>query len=75
MTWQPIETAPKDGRRLLVMWPYWHGNAPGIAWYCGGSGGWDSDRCLTPIHENVAPERDPTHWMPLPEPPHTTEGK
>jgi uncharacterized protein DUF551 len=57
--WQPIETAPKDGRDLLlanigiVRLAFWD-EARGGQW-------------------SIWPGRDqffkPTHWMPLPEPP------
>ena len=65
--WQPIETAPKDGRVLLAYW----GDTPQFI-------GWDGEgwRVLMPpargmgfgIHGNFAPFQ-PTHWMPLPAPP------
>ena len=67
MTWQPIETAPKDGTRVLIYQPagmwrscnrgaridlaYWH--QPGNAEK---PGFW-------------MPTSRPTHWMPLPDPP------
>lgn len=63
--WQPIETAPKDGRFVLcyghggpvAMEPmkFYAGDAPGA-----GEWGW---------LEGDTPRRQPTHWMPLPEPP------
>ena len=71
--WQPIETAPKDGTRILIYQP---------------EGQWKSrrDRRLEYIdtaywHTPGNPEHPgywcayvlcvyrPTHWMPLPEPP------
>ena len=60
--WQPIETAPKDGHRLLMA-----GNNRGVAWvtiahwapYAG---------CVWNADEMKALQ-NPTHWMPLPEPP------
>ncbi len=72
MTWQPISTAPRDGTRILAMWPYlsdtqswfetyWHpggeGDAPG--WYSPGFG-WFLDGY------------NPIGWLPLPAPPVTT---
>jgi hypothetical protein len=59
--WKPIETAPKDGTDVLAIWdvpgrlkPY------GVVWWEDGS--WHE----YDIENEVS---DPTHWMPLPEPP------
>ena len=68
--WQPIETAPKDGSWVIVVFPY---SPPmvSLATYKpqfrrggrgGQSAGWRS------YHERLS-EISPTHWMPLPEPP------
>ncbi len=69
MTWQPIETAPKDGTPVLLLYDqeaiqgHWsetdtHGGEWKPIWLsvhgCGCCG---SD------------DKPPTHWMPLPEPP------
>lgn len=71
MTWEPIETAPKDGTRILVfdhgVWPaHWteeceKGN--------GESGpGWQIYECEMDAWYALAADT-PTHWMPLPSPP------
>ncbi len=65
--WRPIETAPKDGTRVLVWRPresgdhiahagvdHWRDDNAG-----GGSGSWYRSRRY----------QQPTHWMPLPTPP------
>ena len=62
--WQPIETAPRDGTWILLT---------------GGSVGWDWDGDSKPrvvaaqFSERNAGHygeyENPTHWMPLPEPP------
>ena len=69
MNWQPIETAPKDGRTILlaggflsdgrpsVRTGYWHDGKRLKAWFDTALG-----RCAM----------KPTHWMPLPDPPITT---
>ena len=61
--WQPIETAPKDGREILVYEPMyctigqWVDSKHGGAW-------WIEGGQIT---------GHPTHWMPLPPPPEKTE--
>ena len=65
MDWQPIETAPKDGTRILV---YMEGAIIEAWWEDGYSGGeWDcvsmsSHGCGCCRSTNDAP----THWVPLP---------
>jgi hypothetical protein len=59
--WQEMETAPKDGTRMLgCFWP------SGIAIFkrhdCGG-------RYETWVTDEGFPCKPPRHWMPLPEPP------
>ena len=56
--WQPIETAPKDGLVVLV-YPNYH-CAVTCGYYVKGT--WRDD-----LDKNF--EIEPTHWMPLPEPP------
>ena len=62
MEWQPIETAPKDGAKILA---YADGSMTVVYWLeCGDnwelaeSGSWAESG-----------EWEPTHWMPLPLPP------
>lgn len=61
--WQPIETAPKDGSCVLLYWPDIDSIATG-AWYAplGCVEHWCKDCRVTYCI-------DPTHWMPLPDPP------
>lgn len=62
--WQPIGTAPRKGLVLVTgHWPEDNEEVSGWAWWNLGTctdigvfGDWDS-------------EVEPTHWMPLPEPP------
>jgi hypothetical protein len=70
-SWQPIETAPKDGSWVLgydaksaypdmaceTMWIVRHGNG----------GGWSGGRDWEILLDGQYCK--PTHWMPLPEPP------
>lgn len=63
MTWQPIETAPKDGTHITVFSP--HALPCTVHWF---DGGWH-------LSVNQCGEYSayvwglPTHWMPLPPPP------
>jgi hypothetical protein len=64
--WQPIETAPRDGTTVLLYFPdagksqidvgYW------IEWEVGDAN-WSNEWTDAEI------DCDPSHWMPLPEPP------
>lgn len=81
MIWQSIETAPLDATAVLVMQNNWPGAKNGAAENCnghntyvaqwwadedGGNGAW---MCyMDQMWEPRCPI-DPTHWMPLPEPP------
>lgn len=66
MTWLPIETAPKDGRAILVCSAYSPQPDKRMCVAMWSSfGGW----CTTePIMGDPLNE-PPTHWLPLPEPP------
>lgn len=57
-TWQPIETAPKDGSKVLLYGRPW--NDAGIGQYHVRDRYWMALN-LMPFHSK------PTHWMPLPE--------
>lgn len=81
--WQPIETAPKDGTKIDLLFPEPRGRTINCLWlqdrWTGPNGGWfwrsatwDDFGELLPEHEwnvNHYPHMQPTHWMPLPEPP------
>ena len=63
MTWQPIETAPKDGRRFLAYDPSLFGVC--IAEWA--NGGWYVNQ---ESQDGFGFHHLPlTYWMPLPEPP------
>jgi hypothetical protein len=63
--WQPIESAPRDGTRILVWGKIFPEHAV-ACWRPKGvlMEGWESH----PYSEcDIV---SPTHWMPLPDPPH-----
>jgi len=84
MNWQLIETAPKDGSRILVWWKYPYGNPTTVIlrWAC-------VAHSLLSRRHNCPDEPDccmewlgtlatryigtPTHWMHLPAPPAPAE--
>lgn len=59
--WQPIETAPKTNRSILVWCPE-RRNIFQVCW-----GGFDGWLYFGPFTHSVY--ENPTHWMPLPAPP------
>ena len=82
MIWQPIETAPKDGTSVLL-WASWLDD-PVIARYSYQSGyaescwegTFDGAAALESQGDTWTDEHEvinPTHWMPLPDPPKESE--
>jgi len=79
--WMPIETAPKDGTAVLVMRNIWPGCKNGVAEECNGHNTyvaeWWSEMnhgdgswvCYMDLPSDPLCPIEPTHWMPLPEPP------
>ncbi|WP_164241969.1 hypothetical protein [Stenotrophomonas maltophilia] len=59
--WQPIESAPKDGRPLLLDHPDWHTRVL--------RGAWDAHELAWRVHGFGCPATQPTKWQPLPAPP------
>lgn len=66
MHWQPIETAPKDEKRVLLFGPDGVDIGLFIDWCA--EPHWRRD--MTAEYDNeMAGISTPTHWMPLPPPP------
>lgn len=63
MTWQPIDTAPKDGTRVDVFSPLGLGRTTD-AYYRDGV--WWVDVFIDDYAEPNSISPEPTHWMPLP---------
>lgn len=63
MEWQPIETAPKNGRDLILWFPKIK-RVQACAWKSPNgyyAAAWSADGQWIPY--------EPTHWMPMPDPP------
>ena len=79
--WQPIETAPRDATAILVMRDIWPGTRSGRAEECNGhntyvAAWWSDERggqgawiCYMDAVLDPECPVEPTHWMPLPDPP------
>jgi len=76
--WQPIETAPKDGTKIDLFYPYPRGRTINCYWMGEHAAGWVWRRptwgagALLPESEwdiGSYPNLEPTHWMRLPPPP------
>jgi hypothetical protein len=63
MDWQPIETAPLTGARLLIFVPPYGVSCGHYDTILGGGDG----RWV--LHSVLNKAAIPTHWMPLPSPP------
>lgn len=62
--WQPIETAPRDGTRILCYLPFGRGFTTQTHWHIDKRGGnWYDE----------GGELCPTHWMPLPDKPENSK--
>jgi hypothetical protein len=57
--WQPIETAPRDGTRVLT-YRVGFAESMAVAWF-------STSEQWMPVHGHQWPA--PTHWMQLPQPP------
>ena len=78
MTWQPIETAPKDGTEILLFERGEYGGISVLHWrreehYLNGKPTGFADTGWCTPGEHVSAEFNayfkPTHWHTLPEPP------
>lgn len=75
MEWQTIETAPKDGTRILVSCVYdVDGDAHSHEWvdWWGSDDEWEG---WLDFPKEIPAPFPPTHWMPLPPLPQSTEAK
>lgn len=65
--WQPMSTAPMDGREILLWWPFWNPNRAVVGRYEAPEG-WYSSGALHNYGDG------PLKWQPLPEPPEEDDG-
>lgn len=85
MEWQSIETAPRDETEIIVIHYTDHGDGigatidgPFTASFCnkGWRSSWDNEQVVEYMDYGGVDYKsimDPTHWMPLPQPPVTGE--
>ena len=70
-TWQPIESAPKDGTRILTIDADFDSHeGADVARYTGAFGGAWLDNS-----KHIPKTIYPTHWMPLPTPPENAKAR
>lgn len=79
--WRTIDSAPRDGASILVhnndepgspggkAEKCWEGNTAVAAWWTNEDGGDGDWVCYMGLPCDPSPCFEPTHWMPLPEPP------
>lgn len=71
MEWQPIETAPHEDRVMIVVADY--AESWPAFWHDGKDNYWVKEGWYDAIDYGnllIATPSNPTHWMPLPTPPH-----
>lgn len=69
IAWQPIESAPRDGRRFVALIPRKHRQTPYEPSICHWERALQKPRF---IFDDWGRGPEPTHWMPLPPPPSDT---
>ena len=77
MQWQPIETAPRDGTHILVMYIHVSTQCVFNALWIDHAEGWndpEDEGWWSYVYSEVGRSmlngyRTPTYWMPLPQPP------
>lgn len=73
MSWQPIETAPKDGT-VILGWRYY---AVAMKWTGHHGYPWEAIHldgvCELMGNGFVSDDNALTHWMPLPDPPRSSD--
>lgn len=70
--WQPIETAPRDGTSVLLFLDQSYSSVTRHLIYIGWAEGIDEFGSIRwEAEADVECGLNPTHWMPLPEPPET----
>jgi len=71
MEWQPIETAPKDGREVLIFLGFPFNCIKKARWYKPWKNWQAGTYPIDPVRDEMFGIGGglPTHWMPLPEPP------
>ena len=75
-TWQPIETAPKDGTRIDLWTKTWIAASDSFMWKRITDCRWSKGDALTNTPARWSgcdPNRVPTHWMPIPAAPEIGE--
>lgn len=70
MTWEPFETAPRDGT-IVLAWIEVEGDPeyPNVVLACWSDGWYDAST------GEYGDWFQPTHWMPMPDPPHPMRRK
>ena len=67
--WRTMESAPKDGTRVLLFVPPY---GPSTGHYAPARTNWGPKASLWVAHSVLNKVAAPTHWMPLPQPPKET---